>query len=118
MSSYDFVSTTEATVGGVWGRITFFTVMASASVHALWAMLAVAKLIPRNPRFLIVPVLYFAVGLTYSFLRCWLFALAIGIVHLSLKSGMTVLELALYVFCLCFVSLFYSSGRIPHLYSM
>jgi hypothetical protein len=117
-STTDIVSTTDSTVGGVWGRIMFFTVMASASLHALWAMLAVVKLVPFNPRFLFVPVIYFVVGLVYSFLRCWIVALAIGVVHLSLSSGMIVEELAAYAFCLCFVCLFYSAGRIPHLYSM
>jgi hypothetical protein len=117
-SSTDFVSTTEATVSGVWGRIMFFTLMTSASLHAVWAALAVGKLVPRNPWFLLVPVVYFVMGLVHTFLRCWLLALAVGLVHLSLRSGMAVEELAFYVFWMCFVSLFYSAGRVPQLYAM
>mmetsp|Transcript_30802 Transcript_30802/g.95139 ORF Transcript_30802/g.95139 Transcript_30802/m.95139 type:complete len:121 (-) Transcript_30802:6-368(-) len=117
-SSTDFVSTNEATVSGVWGRIMFFTLMTSAALHAIWAALAVAKLVPKHPRFLFVPLAYFVIGLAYTFLRCWVLALAVGLVHLSLRSGMAVEELAFYVFWMCFVSLFYSAGRVPQLYAM
>jgi len=117
-ASTDFVSTSQPTVSGVWGRIMFFTLMTSASLHAVWALLAVAKLVPRNWKFALVPVAYFVMGLVYTFLRCWVLALAVGLVHLSLKSGMAVEELAFYVFWMCFVSLFYSAGRIPQLYAM
>lgn len=117
-SSSDLVNTGDATVGGVWGRIMFFTVMTSAACHGLWDVLAVAKAVRSNPRFLLLPVAYFAIGMIYAFLRCWILALAIAFVHLSLRDGMTVGELGFYVFCLCVVCMFYSAGRIPNLYSM
>jgi hypothetical protein len=96
----------------------FFTVMTTAACHALWNMLAVGKMLPQYPKLLALPLIYFVVGVVYSVLRCSVLALAIALVHLSLRNGMVLEELATYVFVLSFVCLFYSGGRVPNLYSM
>lgn len=118
MSSTDFVSSSDFSIGSTWGRIIFFTMMTSASCHAAWSLFAVAKLVPKRPRFVLVPIAYFAMGLVYAFLRCAVLAFAISTIHFTLKDGINVGELAVYVFGLCFLCLFSSAGRIPLLYSL
>ena len=108
----------DVSVGGVFGRIMFFTVFSCATCHCLWNILAIAKMLPQHPRLVLLPLCYFVMGLVYAFLRGWVFALAIAFVHLALGKGMNTGELAAYVVCLSVVVMFYSGGRIPNLYSM
>ena len=114
----DLLNENEGSVGGVWTRIMFFTVMTTATLHAAWSMLAVGKMLTTHPRLVLLPFIYFVVGLVYALCRCCVIALAVALVHLSLKNGMVTVELALYVFFLSFICLFYSGGRVPNIYSM
>ena len=108
----------DTSFSGNWGGIVFFTVISCGSIHGLFGCIICWKLLSKGLKALLIPPIYFLLGVLYSFLSTAILAAGIAIVHLSLKAGMNDLEMILYCSMLVMTHCFFSAGRTSALYSM
>ncbi len=122
MSSSDvgdsLINVRASSLGGMWGAILFWTMVSCGTIHGIFGLVVSARLALHSIKFLFVPLIFFIIGVVYTFVRCAVLSLAVALVHLALQVDLQVGELTFYVFALSLLCLFFSAGRITNIYAM
>jgi hypothetical protein len=113
MSDVVLKSVDDNSIGAMWGRLVFFTVVAASTLHAILAAASCWSLVFRRPRLVCIVVLvHFAIGALYSFVSCCILSFGIALTLFNInRSQLGNTEMIAYVAIMTALILFFSWGR-------
>lgn len=113
MSDEVIKSVNDNSIGAMWGRLVFFTVVASSTIHALAAAVSCWSVVLNRPRLVCIVVLvHFAVGAVYSFVSCGVLSFAVALTLFTInRSQLGNTEMTVYVSIMTAFITFFSWGR-------
>ncbi|SCU67314.1 uncharacterized protein TEOVI_000660200 [Trypanosoma equiperdum] len=101
-----------ATISGVWTRLILFSTLATAVIYVAVGLFACRRLIRTNWQWILIAVVYFAVGLIHAFFSLSLLCLAIGCVFWVFGAEpMSLLEILTYTTIMVVHMCFFAMGK-------
>lgn len=120
MSDVVIKSELDNSIGAMWGRMVFFTCVASCVMHVLAGLVTCWSLFLKRPRFvMLVALSQFAVGAVYGFISSCILSFAIALVLFTVnESQLGNSEMGAFIAIMSAFIFFVAIGRTPLLYAL
>lgn len=105
-------------IASVWSRLLFLSCMATGMFYVLFGVFGCRRLIMKDIRWLLIAILYFALGVFHAFFTLTLLCFAIACVLFTFQKPITNGEIIMYSGIMTVITMYFACGRKTILYSL